>query len=255
MSASAKRGRPPRHPIDVLRTKVWFASLKEISGLPSAYAIEMAICPTHAREESDDSSRPRKFSAYANGQRVPKHKGGKPGIIDVAEARFPGSAATFDCPLWDLLGKKHVDDAWSHDAYCRLLFTSEWPARVGGDPSCPRQFCDGPEGVLSDFLTHLERLTMDLLLWRISENIGSIELQHSAIDNYLMRQLDLAALPELAGDLASELFHAIDTAFPHWVQSGYRRNKIVVLTNELRAASTGQVLTRRDINRRIAELR
>ena len=95
----------------------------------------------------------------------------------------------------------------------------------------------------------------DLLLWRISETIGSIELQHRAIDGYLLRQPDLEALPELAGDLASELFHAIDTIFPHGVQSGYRRNKIVVLTNELRASRPGQALTRSDINLRIAELR
>jgi hypothetical protein len=98
-------------------------------------------------------------------------------------------------------------------------------------------------------------LTLDLLLWRISETIGSIELQHRAIDDYLMQQPNLEALPELAGDLAIDLFHAIDTVFPHWVQSGYRRNKIVVLTNELRASRTGEALTRNDIDLRIAELR
>ena len=215
----------------------------------------MAVCPAHARGGSDDSARPRKFAAYANGQRVPQREGGKPGIVDLAEARFPGSAAAFDCPLWDLLGRKSVDHGWIHDALGRLLFTSEWPARVGGGPRCPRQFCDSPEGVLSDFLAHLEKLTIDLLLWRISETIGSIELQHQAIDSYLIQQPKLEALPELAGDLASELFHAVDTIFPHGVQSGYRRNKIVVLTNELRASRPGQALTRRDINLKIAEPR
>lgn len=255
MPAPAKRGRPPRHPVDALRTRVWFASLKAISRLPSAYAIEMAVCPAHPRGESDDSGRPRKFAAYANGQRVPQRKGGKPGIVDLAEARFPGSAAAFDCPLWDLLGKKPVDHARIHDALGRLLFTSEWPARVGEDPRCPRQLRDDPAAVLSDFLSHLERLTITLLFWRVSDTIGSIDLRQHAIDSYLMLQPGLEALPELTGDLASELFHAIDTNFPHFVYSGYRRDKIVVLTNELRASRTGEGLTRNDIDLKIAELR
>jgi len=255
MSASAKRGRPPRDPIDVLRTKVWFASLKAISGLPSAHAIEMAVRPTHWRSNPDSSPRPRLFAAYAKGQRIPQRKGGRPGNVDLAEARFPGSAAAFDCPLWDLLGKKSADHEWIRSACARLLFTSEWPARVGGDPSRARQFCDGTEAVLSDFLARLENLTLTLLFWRQFEAIDSTEQQQCSLDRYLMLQPELEALPELAGDLASELFHAIDTNFPHCVNTAFRRYKIAVLTNDLRVSGTSQALTRSDINLRIAELR
>lgn len=255
MSASAKRGRPPRDPIDVLRTKIWFASLKAISGLPSAHAIEMAVRPAHWRSSPDCSPRPRLFAAYAKGKRIPQRKGDMPGNVDLAESRFPGSAAAFDCPLWDLLGKKSADHEWIRRACARLLFTSEWPARAGRNPRRARQFCEGTEAVLSDFLTRLEDLTLTLLFWRQYEAIDSTEQQQRSLDRYLMLQPKLEALPELAGDLASDLFHAIDTNFPHCVTADLRRYKIIVLTNELRASGTGQALTRSDIKLRIAELR
>jgi len=222
MSTPAKRGRPPRHPIDVLRTKIWFASLKKISKLPSGYAIEMAICPVRQAGKSDGNPRPRKFAAYAKGQRIPQRKGGKPGSVDLAEVRFPGSAA--------LVGRQGV---LRH----------------------PRQFHEGLAGLLSDLPACMETLAAALLFWRLAETIADAELRQQAIDSYLMLQPDLEALPELAGDLARELFQAIDTNFPHWVYSGARRDEIVVLTNELRTFRAGQALTRRDINLRIAELR
>ena len=255
MSAPAKRGRPPRHPIDVLRTRVWFASLKAISGLPSAHAIEMAVCPPNVSDRSQEHSRPpRKFALYANGQRIPRRKGDVPGIVDLSEARFPRSAAAFDCPLWDLFGKKAIDHAWLNDTLSNLLFTSNWPVTSEGDLARPRQFSDDPQSALSDFLAHLESLTFALLFWRLSDSINSLEMRQQAIDRYLMLQPRLERLPELAGSLADELFYAVDTNFPHTLHSGFRRTKIVVLTTSLRASKGGEPLTQRDIDLKIAQL-
>jgi len=236
-----------------LRTKVWFASLKVISGLPSAYAIEMAVCPAQPPGKSDGGSRPRKFAAYARGQRVPQRKIAKPAIVDLAETCFPGSAAAFDCPLWDLLVKNPVDHEWFHDTLGNLLFTSKWPARIGRDPSRPRQFCDDPDAALTDFLARLEKLTIALLFWRVSETVNSIELRQDAIDTYLKLQPQLEASPELAGNLAAELFDAIDKNFPHWVYSGHRRIKVVVLTNELRVSRGCRALVPEDIDSTIRD--
>jgi len=255
MSTPAKRGRPPRHPIDVLRTKIWFASLKKISKLPSGYAIEMAICPVRQAGKSDGNPRPRKFAAYAKGQRIPQRKGGKPGSVDLAEVRFPGSAAAFDSAIWHLLTCESVDREWIYSALRNLSWVSAALVGRQGVLRHPRQFHEGLAGLLSDLPACMETLAAALLFWRLAETIADAELRQQAIDSYLMLQPDLEALPELAGDLARELFQAIDTNFPHWVYSGARRDEIVVLTNELRTFRAGQALTRRDINLRIAELR
>lgn len=55
-----KPGRPKRNPIDVLRTKVWFYAVKARSGLPSAYAIELAIEPSIVKHKEAGVVRPRK---------------------------------------------------------------------------------------------------------------------------------------------------------------------------------------------------
>jgi hypothetical protein len=64
---SPKSGRPKRNPIDVLRTKVWFYAVKAKSGLPSAYAIELAIDPSIPKSKWDDMKRPRKWDGYQTG--------------------------------------------------------------------------------------------------------------------------------------------------------------------------------------------
>jgi len=254
MSASTKRGRPPRHPIDVLRTKIWFASLKKISKLPSAYAIEMAVCAAHQAGKSDGSPRPRKFAAYANGQRVPQRKGDAPGIVDLAEARFPGSAAAFYSPIWHLLASQSVDREWIYNALRNLSWVS-FALVPGGVVIHPRDFYEGLAGMLSDLPPCIHTLAAALLYWRLAEAIADAELRHQAIDSYLMLQPELEALPELANNLASELFEAIDTKFPHWVHSQAERLEFVVFTNELRASRPGQALTRKDVEIRARQLR
>ena len=177
MSAPAKRGRPPRDPVDVLRTKVWFASLKAISRLPSAYAIETAVCFPNSRGRPGSGPRPRKFAAYAKGQCVPQRKGDGSGIVDLAEAHFPGSAAVFDSPVWHLLNGELVDRAWIYSALRSLPFVSRTLVGSRGELMHPSQYFEGLAGLLSDHPASMQTLAVTMLFWRLAETIADKELQ------------------------------------------------------------------------------
>ena len=84
-----KPGRPKRNPIDVLRTKVWFYAVKARSGLPSAYAIELAIEPSIVKHKEAGVVRPRKWDGYQTGLRVPRRMVGKPYSVDIADQNYP----------------------------------------------------------------------------------------------------------------------------------------------------------------------
>jgi hypothetical protein len=68
----SRRGRPPTDPIDQLRTRMWFHAVKLRSGLPSAYAIEMALDGERVRKRASDVARPRKWDGYERGPRSQK---------------------------------------------------------------------------------------------------------------------------------------------------------------------------------------
>ena len=110
-----KSGRPKRNPIDVLRTKVWFYAVKAKSGLPSSYAIELALEPSSVKRKGDGMKRPRKWDGYQTGLRVPQRMTGKPYSVDVAEVQYPGTAVYFDSPIWAVLRGDQMDQWWIDD--------------------------------------------------------------------------------------------------------------------------------------------
>ena len=74
-----------------------------MSGLNSAYAIELCLNPALQTEKLDSVLRPRRWDTYELGSRVPARTARAPSAVDVAEARFPGSAVVFDSELWSVL--------------------------------------------------------------------------------------------------------------------------------------------------------
>jgi hypothetical protein len=110
-----KPGRPKRNPIDVLRTKVWIYAVKARSGLPSAYAIELAIEPSIVKHKEAGVVRPRKWDGYQTGLRVPRRMVGKPYSVDIADQNYPGTASYFDSPIWAVLRGDQLNQRWIDD--------------------------------------------------------------------------------------------------------------------------------------------
>lgn len=123
-----KQGRPTSHPVDQVRTRVRICWLKQVSGLRSAYAIEMALDGDRVRRRLTDVSRPRKWDGYEKGTTVPSTAPGPRNAIAQAEGRFPGAARYFFSPLWsylkgDVVGCSPICTG-DPDTGCRRRFAS-----------------------------------------------------------------------------------------------------------------------------------
>lgn len=217
---SRKRGRPTTHPIDRLKTRLWFNTLREISGLPSAYAIEMALDGNLVRKRGCDVSRPRKWDAYEKGVKVPADQPGPRNAIDQAELHFPGAARRFRSPLWCYLKKEPLDARQFEDALrmlepvvVSLLFESE--LREHEKELRQRPFSDENAQSLAA-LGSFDALVAAVLLAGLSEVIASPELRERALRVYVEIQASLMRMSVMKG-IYPELFSAIDSRCKHWV--------------------------------------
>lgn len=252
-----RRGRPPRHPIDGLRTRLWFHVVKLRSGLTSSYAIEIALEPDRFRQSSDGIKRPSKWAGYESGSRVPRALPRRPDAIEVAEAAYPGSAAYFHSPLWRAL-KGQVQDVPTVEGLLLSLASDVVNVLVreivhGG--VVHKQFVDFGEQSIAELVTigSFDALAAALLLVRKSELIGYPLLREGALDCYLQLQPRLAALPEVQ-PFAVELFRLIDTTCKHWVfPTTQSRLEVVIFSEQLQALRTEASAGKRRPRRRLPD--
>lgn len=234
-------GRPHRDPVDVLRTRLWFHVVKLRSGLPSAYAIELALEPELVRRRVGGVVRPRKWDSYESGARVPRRMVGKLYAVDVAETRFPGAAAYFDSPIWAVLRGEVVTQAWI-DGQLRAMSTEVQDVLLQISPLSGDlqfgQFDDACALRLAE-IGSFEALVASVLLTVKSERIASAPLRELALSCYLQMQPAIEQLPEIA-PFARELFWNIDCKCKHWLfLTPQSRMDIVIFSQEIKTRSTG----------------
>lgn len=228
-------GRPPRHPVDVLRTRLWFHVVKLRSGLPSAYAIELALEPDLVQLRVGGVVRPRKWDGYASGTRVPRKIKGKRYAVEVAEARFPGAAAYFDSPVWPVLRGEAVAQAWI-DSQLRAMSPAVLDILLQQHPiTGDWQFGEFDEDRARRLaeLSSFEALTAAVLLTAKSERIASPQLRELALSSYRQVQPAITRFIDTA-PFADDLFWAIDGVCKHWVfPTPQSRLEVVVFTRSL----------------------
>jgi hypothetical protein len=213
-------GRPKRSRVDVLRTQLWFEVVKLRSGLPSAYAIELALEPPAADQGSAKVWRPRKWDGYESGRKVPTPQEGRRDSVAVAEAAYPGTARWFDSPLWPVLKKQPVDKYFVHDAL-RSLDASVVNLLMHGvtlGERRRRELLPLDESHLIQLaeLGTFDALVATVLLIKLSEIVGSPDLREWSLNTYRDLQPAIAHAPETC-KLYPELFSFIDSACPHWI--------------------------------------
>ncbi len=249
-----KPGRKSRDPIDVLRTRVWFHVVRLRSRLSSAYAIELAFEDRAA--DLDGVKRPGKWSAYADGSRVPQRMQGKTFAVDIAESRLPGTAAYFESPLWSVLkGAKPTAKALEEslrqlDFDVRSILFFQNAGNATREPRLADFDVDSARRLSR--LGSFGALVAAVLLIARSEAIASTTLRDLAFASYLEMQPIVEQSEEL-GPFATEIFQAIDFRCKHWVfPTTQWRGDFVVSSRELR-----KVALRRgcDITEILAELR
>lgn len=235
-----KPGRPKRNPIDVLRTKVWFYAVKARSGLPSAYAIELAIEPSIVKHKEAGVVRPRKWDGYQTGLRVPQRMVGKPYSVVIADQNYPGTASYFDSPIWAVLRGDQLNQRWIDDnlkalapAITDLLMVSAPPMlQAIPQPDRFQKFDEETAYRLAEIGT-FEALVALILLVKKSEQISSQELRELALNAYHHCQSWVKVLPEIA-PIALDLFHEIDLKCKHWIYpSPEWRMEVVIFSREI----------------------
>jgi hypothetical protein len=224
-----------RHPVDVLRTRLWFHVVKLCSGLPSAYAVELALEPELVQLRIGGVVRPRKWDSYASGARVPRRIKGKRYAVELAEARFPGAAQYFDSPIWPVLRGEAVTQAWV-DRQLRAMSPAILDILLQQHPIIGDwqfgEFDEDRARRLAE-LGSFEALTAAVLLTTKSERIASARLRELALLTYRHLQPAITRLADTA-PFADELFWAIDTVCKHWVfPTPQSRLEVVVFTKSL----------------------
>jgi len=215
----AKQGAPEQHPTDVLYTQLWFHGLKARSGLESTQALELVIEPPLG-EPADCIDRCSKYRSYEAGLRVPTRIRGKVYAPDLAEARFPGTAAVLDSPLKTLLKREPCSLGWIDEQLraasteVRALLFTEAPSNIGRSPGL--QFFDEQRSQALGSLGTFGALTAAVLLMKRAELIASPELRENAWRAYVRAVPKVSALPMVV-PVAEDFFNAIDKVFKHWV--------------------------------------
>lgn len=215
-----RRGRPKRHPIDVLFARLWFSVVKVRSGLPSAYAIELKLESHLVRRSADGQWRPRKWDGYEAGRRVPCRRRNRTGSIEIAEAWFPGTARILESPLRSLLRKPAVTLRWIDDQLLALpavlvsLLFEDQPAASTLAPRL-RDF-DRVRARQLAALGGFDGLVAAVLLMKRAELVPSPDTRGIAWEAYLQARARVRTWPEVA-HVAAELFEAIEASFPYWL--------------------------------------
>ncbi len=207
------------------------------SGLPSAYALEISLEPGLISRNADGVIRPSKWDKYADGSRTPQRMAGKTFAVDLAEARYPGTARYFDSPGWKILKGAKLDRQ-EIDLHLRALSARITDILLVADlrpDESERRFRDFDADVATDLVAEgsFDALTAVLLQIALSEAVTSPALRERALHCYRKLQPALAELPELA-PFASEVFWAIDNSCKHWVfPTTQSRVDIVIFSREL----------------------
>ncbi len=213
-----RRGRPPRTRVEKLRDQIWIYAVQRASGLSTGYALEKAVESDKFKREKGVIHRPRKWDGYVDGSQGPGQPKGKPGAVDFAEARFPGTAYWHRHVIWEALGKEKLDrfecktllEQLPPDMVSRLF---DQPAHLYGARVLNPFDEDMAHWITS--LGNLDALAAVVLLIKLSEAMSSSDLRNRAQNCYHYLQKSIPLIPELE-PFYCNLFEIIDGQCKYW---------------------------------------
>ncbi len=234
------RGRPPKCPVDSLRTRIWFKAILLTSGFTSAYKVEMCVDGERVKKRDKDVARPRKWDSYEKGTVTPSDKPGKRNSVELAEAAFNGTAKWFRSPLWSILhGEK-----WSRNEYEKVLKTLGddvrnilfEKSRLDQNDLWIKAIDDAVLFQVYSLGT-FESFVAIVLLIQYSEVISSEKLRKDALFFYPHSQKFLRKIPELE-PFCDEIFHHCDMVCKHWTFLSPSQRMDVVIFSKSRDETT-----------------
>lgn len=210
--AGPRRGRPPKSPVDLFRTQVWFNAVALIAG-KTAYALELEFHPASVSRSATGIRRPRLWDRYKSGKVVVGAA-----LVARVEAVYPGSADWFHAPLWQAFKRRartqdeiNAELLQLGEAVTELMFKPEPPAgRRDRQP-----FNEEAAQALADLGT-LEALAAAMLLVQEAEAIASEPLRRLALSVYRQLMIAIKDYPPLR-EIYPILFDLLDDTFPEWI--------------------------------------
>lgn len=105
------RGRPKTHPVDRLRTKVWYHFIARRFVNLSAYKLERITNPDRVRRQEWDGRviRPGAWDRYREGKQIPNDNHSTKSIVARTDRIFRNSAEIFRSSIWAILKGHGVD--------------------------------------------------------------------------------------------------------------------------------------------------
>lgn len=104
-------GRPKTNKaLQKLRVQTWFNAVAEASG-KTAYELEKEFAPSTVDRENFNKQRARLWEKYRLGKTMPtikEKKGGRKGIAQLVEEKYPGTLKILDDPIWKLMDPEEI---------------------------------------------------------------------------------------------------------------------------------------------------
>lgn len=207
MTEISRKGRKPKHLIDVLRTKVWVEYAKQKID-KKAYSVETMVRgkPTQPLEKLN------RWNRYENGKHTPKDE-----YLNKVDLVIPGSKAIFEHILWEVLCSFDRTQNEINDLIQKLepevKFSLISALRV--EPVKRRPFNDNTVEKLVN-RGSIDCLVVAILMIQESIFLGSEKLRELALELYAGLTEKIAMNP-LFFNVHPELFSYIDSTFKHYV--------------------------------------
>jgi hypothetical protein len=220
-----RRGRPPRNPVDTVRTQFWFNLVSQMAG-KTAYQLEKEFHPESFRRDEAWLVRSRRWDRYREGKMVPKDD-----LIARVEQVYPSAAAWFRAAFWDAFKV----GALSQDEVNRHLLTLE-----PGIPdilfkpvdSQPRRERQPMTEALADQLVadgSLQAMAAAILLVKESEAIASEPLRTLAINVYFRLTYEISRNYPPLREIYPHLFDYLDSQCKSWTFPSANRRLLVLI--------------------------
>lgn len=202
-----KKGRKPKHLIEVLRTIVWVEYAKQQTN-KKAFSVETMV----RGKSTQPLEKLNRWNRYENGKHTPRTE-----YLDKVDFVIPGSKAVFKHVLWDVLSSFNRTQDEINDLIQRLEPEVKFQliSRLKVEPIKRKPFNEYVVESLTR-IGSIDCLVVAILMIQESIFLGSEKLRELALELYAGLTEKIAQNP-LFFSIHPELFDYIDKTFKHYI--------------------------------------
>lgn len=202
-----KRGRKPKHLVNILKTKVWVEYLIQTAKMGvDSLEIHIGVLT------NETIDKPYRLRRYKNQGNMPESE-----YVNKIESLYPGSKAIFEHVLWDVLSSSNLTQFEINDLIQKLEPEVKFLliSTLKVEPVKRRPF---NEDTVENLINRgsLDCLVVAILMMQESIFLGSEKLRELALELYAGLTEKVAMNPLFFG-VHPELFSYIESTFKHYI--------------------------------------